>query len=1044
MINQRIADCATGENKLTRRPSKLHSCMLALSLVVLIGSAGAWAQIPNRITRSIDGGRETVVASAHPMAHAKFDRGGLEGNARINRAAIVFKLSLEQQQNLNKLLREQLDPNSPNYHRWLTPEQYAAQFGMRESDLAQVTAWLRRQELRVDGYSRSRRRIFFSGTAAQVARAFGTEFRRYEIDGEIRFANAKEIVMPEAFAATVLGVRGFDNIRPRPHVRVLRPQFTSFVTGIHYVTPGDFATIYDVASLYAAGFDGTGQTLAVVGQTQIHTADVDAFRSAAGLPAADLQLVLVPGGGSGFRQIDEVESDLDVEWTGGVAKNATILFVYTGANSSKSVIDALEYSIDQNLAPVISMSYGACEAAVGMGAAVILQQDVLQANSQGQTLVASAGDSGAAGCDAIGAPVATLGLAVDIPAAIPEVTALGGSEFHGDGPGAVGGGNAGATTFWGGTTGGTDNVDSALSYIPEMAWNDTVMDGGLSATGGGVSTLFVKPAWQTSVTPADGQRDIPDISMNASGDHDGTLICSQAAVGGSSPVSCSSGFRASNGNLIPIAGTSAAAPTFAGILAILNQATHSSGQGNINSTLYTKAGTASFHDITTGDNKVPCMAATPDCTSGTFGYSAGLGYDLVTGLGSPDAHTLVSTWPGFSVSPDFSIGGTPVGISGPGGSGTSTIAVVAINGFTGTVDLGCSPSSLPAGTTCSFVPSSVSPGSVPGTSTLTIGTSSNTPTGLFNLIVTGVSGALSHSTKVTLTVSAPAAPDFNILLGVLMPSTITPGSSATSTITIVPLNGFAGTVNLACTVAGSGASVPTCALNPAAVQASGTSTLTISTTAPGGGIGTPTGNYVVAITGTSGSTQQNDSLPFLVQNPPGPDFQIAASSLSPGTVAPGASATSTISIIPTPGFTGTVNLTCSVSGGGTPPPTCSLNSSSVANGSGNSTLTVSTIAPHVIGAQRSGILGSIELFPAAVVVLGAGLIVRRRKARVLAGLLVFSALLFVTACGGGSKSSTSGGTGNGAQPGTPPGVYTITVAGTSGTIAHTTHLTLIL
>src|SRR6185437_15816483 len=223
-------------------------------------------------------------------------------------------------------------------------------------------------------------------------------------------------------------------------------------------------------------------------------------------------------------------------WSGlAPSRNATILYVYTGSNSSQNVFNALEYAIDNNLAPVITTSYGNCEANLGSFTAT-LRADVQQANSQGQTVTAASGDAGAADCETQTAKSATHGLAVDSPASVPEVTALGGSEFTGDATSTVTGGDAVADPpFWGGTTGGKDNVSSALIYIPEMAWNDTAASiatstGGLSATGGGVSTVFGKPAWQTALTLADGHRDVPDVSLTASPNHDGSLICSQAAV----------------------------------------------------------------------------------------------------------------------------------------------------------------------------------------------------------------------------------------------------------------------------------------------------------------------------------------------------------------------------------------------------------------------------------------------------------------------------------------------------------------------------------
>jgi subtilase family serine protease len=697
----------------------------------------ASAQVRNRITQPLETGERVAVSGAHPMARAEFDRGPVAGSMRIDRAAMVFKLSSAQQSALDKLLAEQQDPKSPNYHRWLTPEQYGERFGMSEADLAKVSAWLKSQGLTVDEYSRGRTQVFFSGTAAQVARAFQTEFHQYAVEGEIRFANARGISVPAALSGVVLSFRGFDSFRPRPRAHAVRPNFTSHVTGNHFVAPADFATIYNLKALYDSGLDGTGQTIAVVGQTVINMADITSFRSAAGLPAANLQLVPVDNS-TGTSNGDVVEADLDVEWSGAVARNAAVLYVFVGASSPKNVFDSLSFAINNKLGSVISTSYGNCEANLGTFTQT-LRQDVLQANSQGQTVTAASGDAGAADCELASATSATHGLAVDSPGSVPEVTAIGGSEFNGDGAGAVTGTapntDATGTAFWAGTSGATDTISSALSYIPEMAWNDTTASvmagGGLSATGGGVSTVFAKPAWQSlnNITPADGQRDVPDVSLTASPNHDPLLICSQAFFisGKSTATSCTSGFRASDGSLAAVGGTSVGAPSFAGVVALINQATQSAGQGNINTILYdrTKMPASAFHDITTGDNKVPCTTGSTNCPSGTIsiGFSAGAGYDLVTGLGSVNAHTLVTSWPGFVATPGFSVGGTPVTIASAGQAGTSTVTVTATNGFNGTVNLACAlmPASTTAGVTCS-IPASVSVNGNSATASLMIST----------------------------------------------------------------------------------------------------------------------------------------------------------------------------------------------------------------------------------------------------------------------------------------------------------------------------------
>jgi len=403
------------------------------------------------------------------------------------------------------------------------------------------------------------------------------------------------------------------------------------------------------------------------------------------------------------------------------------------------------------------------------------------------------------------------------------VTALGGSEFTGDSPNSTTSNLTDAPAnlpFWSGTSGGTDTISSALIYIPETTWNDTSAAAGLSATGGGVSTKFSKPAWQNALTPADTKRDVPDVTLSASPAHDSTLICSQG--------SCVNGFRAADGSLNVVGGTSVGAPAFSGILAILNQAT-TGPLGNVNLTLYPLAVSTptAFHDITTGNNIVPCTQGSTGCPASApfqIGFSAGTGYDLVTGLGSINANVLVTSWPTFASAPDFSIGGSPVTVPAPGQSGTSTITVSMLNGFSGTVTLTCS--GLPVGASCAFVQGSLT---TSGTSTLTITTNSNTPLGTSTFTVTGTSGSTVHNTSVSLTV---ASPGFAITAPALAPASVAAGASATSTITVTPSGGFTGSVALACAVTGGGSPAPSCTFsaNPVA-NGSGASTLTVHTTA---------------------------------------------------------------------------------------------------------------------------------------------------------------------------------------------------------------------
>lgn len=728
--------------------TKICSFAIATALIVLAGSP-VNSQLPSndRILRPVDVSRAVVVkGTEHPLARPEFDRGRTKSDQPIN-GTLVFRLSKGQQADLDHLLRDQQNSASTSYHRWLTPEQYGDRYGMTPNDLAKVKTWLQSQGLSVGEVSRGRTEIHFSGPATQVERAFSTQIHQYVVRGEEHFANATAISVPQAFADVVLAVRGLDNFRPKPMLRTRTissadPRFTSSISGNHFLNPNDFAVIYNVRPLYnqldGAGnkLDGTGIKIAVTGQTTLTssgnaTTDLDAFRAAAGLsPSPKEPTFVLVGAAPGFDSGAAVEADLDLEWSNAVAPNADVIFVY-GVDAFEALTDI----VDNNRAPIISNSFGLCEADDGAASEQALWQTIQRGNAQGQTVSTASGDSGAADCDGDKAnppTTATLGLTVDVPAAIPEVTAVGGTEFMGDAAGVVTGTTpnfcASATEFWDASPGTPPTCDltsplaTAKSYIPEMVWNDTanpLNNGQLSAGGGGTSIFFAKPSWQSGTgVPADGARDVPDVALNASLFHDPYLICSAGA--------CVNGFRDPNNpqqpnSLDAVGGTSAGAPTFAGILALILQATGGTGLGNVNPMLYRLATSSpgAFHDITSGNNKVPCTSGTPNCPTGTtmIGFSAGQGYDQATGLGSVDASALETAWlAAISTAPaDFVMDGLSSTVAAPGGQGSANLNVTATNGFADTVNLTCSPSSQSAQISCSLNPASVT---LTGTNTL--------------------------------------------------------------------------------------------------------------------------------------------------------------------------------------------------------------------------------------------------------------------------------------------------------------------------------------
>jgi subtilase family serine protease len=719
-------------------------------LVLLCLSEALFGQVPlkDRVVRAVDTSQLTAVeGNVHPLARAEFDQGRVEASMPM-RVTMTFKMTAAQQADLDALLAAQQQRGSADYQRWLTPEEYGSRFGLSQGDINKVTGWLENAGFQVEGVPASRNMITFSGTAAQVEAALHMEMHRYIVDGKPHFANAGEPSLPAALADVVSGFRSLHNFQMKPRVlkRTMNPKFTSGQTGNHFITPLDFATIYDVTPLYQRGITGTGQKIVVVGQSDVALSDIQAFRKNSGLPPNDptpidsnnssLVGFVVPGDADPLLQPGDIdEANLDVEWAGAIAFNATVIFIVGDPVKGGGVFDAINYAITHSPipAPVISTSYGDCEANFSATDLSMLKALMLQANAEGITVLGPAGDTGPADCDFNsnpGTPVtaSTLGLAVDLPGALESVTAVGGTEF------AEGADAAGA--FWVPAF-GADVISSARSYIPEGAWNDTdiMINGvstGLTAGGGGSSTVTPKPAWQTGTgVPNDGARDVPDISFSASSIHDGYLVCSENFNASGNPqftTTCPTNlsFRNTDGSLTVVGGTSVGPPIMASIVALINQFTNHSqtGSGNINTVLYPLAAhlPTAFHDVQSGSNHVPFN--NPCGTQTQIGYNSLAGYDLVTGLGSMDVSAVVNNWTtvtpastgNAATSVDFSMAFTPAQLTVTrGGCGTGTLVMTRLNGFVGTPTFTCTvPSTLGTTTTCAVTPAITTAFEVPG------------------------------------------------------------------------------------------------------------------------------------------------------------------------------------------------------------------------------------------------------------------------------------------------------------------------------------------
>jgi subtilase family serine protease len=1049
---------------------------LSVPFSLLLGVSGflqvsqAQVVLQDRITQPVDSASMSpLTGSLHPMAKAEFDQGLADNSKVIQGMSIHFKRSEAQEASLNALLKAQQDPGSPFYHKWLTQAAFGQQFGMSSADLDKVSGWLQQEGFTVTSVATSKNSINFSGNIAAIEKAFQTQIHNYSVNGETHFANAAQISIPSSLAGTVSSVRGLDDFRLKPRIQFPKsreaasnPHFTSGLSGQHYVAPGDFAVIYDVNPLYTAGNTGKGVTIAVIGQTEILPADITDFRGAAGLPANDPTVFTVPGTTplsylAGAASDDLAETDLDLEWSGGVATGASVVLVNAG-----DVFTALAYAIQNPVLgitiPIISQSYGTCEANVSTGNQITIEGWLKQANSQGQTVVLASGDSGAADCDDGGVVSATQGLAVDYPGSSVYVTAAGGSEFMGDGTAQTP--QTGAGTYWSANGTGSvsdDLITSAKSYIPEMAWNDTTFaiaqpNGSLSAGGGGVSALWPKPSWQTGVAgiPADGHRDVPDISLNSSPDHDPYLYCTQIQTTGSGSGYVSScqatsfrlndGSNADTNNLTAAGGTSFAAPAFAGLLAIMEQKLATGGGlGNINPLLYQLAANSTtyasaFHDITTGNNQVPCTTGSPNCPTGSnpvIGYTAGTGYDQATGLGSVDANNLVTALaalvqatgtkttltaaPGTSLAINESVTFTAT-------VAPNTLSTPPTGTVTFTVD-GVAQTPVALSTTAPYT------AALPKTSFGSSGTHSVSAT--FNSGNTTYMGSTSSSVTVTVVAQGTAATTTAVTI---TPNSFPLGSSVTLAATVSGTT--AGTLTGPMTFTTGGKTIGTVQQVTIGAGNTATATLTVNATASlGFAAGTDT--ITAAYGGDTYNATSSGTTTATVSNP---GITLSATNVTISSPSPGNSGTTTITLTSTGGYSGTAVLQASSSTlnadagfGSTGGQTANVALSS--GGTGSTTLTITTIAAS--GNIKNAPAGNLRNTAARIAAAGgtaAGCLllllvpgIRRKRWPVALAMLVFLSVGAGMGCGGGGSAGAA-----------PAGTYTVTISAADSSNANIT------
>jgi large repetitive protein len=659
----------------------------------------------------------------HPLATQSNAIGRVEANHVLKRMLLVLSASGAQEAELKQLLDDQQNRTSSNYHSWLSPPEFGARFAPADAGLQRVLAWLQASGFSVERVATSKRWVVFSGTSSQVENAFQTVMQYYRVNGKAYLANATDIAVPTEFSGITGGVLSLNNFGKKPPIlempgkagrnaqggktKVLPNLTETGATTTYYTAPGDFASIYNTKALLAGEIDGTGVSIAVTAQSQIELTDVQQFRQIFGLKDNDPNFLLSGPDPGVASEPDSEEALLDVEWAGAVAPGATINLVVAGTTDTTAGVDlAAAYAIDNEIASIITYTYGSCEQALGSSGNAFYKALWQQAAAEGITVLVASGDNGAAGCDnPIAGTPAVNGPAVNGVASTPYNIAVGGTQFaEGSQP----------TTYWSATN--SASFSSAIGYIPEAAWNEScdpsqpssstncILGNGnftLLASGGGASTVYPKPDWQSGPgVPTDNARDLPDVSLAAATGHDEAVYCNSLE---GSP--CQINAQQDVVGLTLVGGTSVSTPAMAGILALIEQK-NGALQGQVNYLFYrlaqtqgnscnsslqtnpTAQNTCVFYDITSGNNEVPCAGASPGCSStqsGPDGFTtaqvAGPGYDLVTGLGSVNAANLAAAWNSSSLAASQTtllssstsfVHGTPVTLNGNVAAETGT------------------------------------------------------------------------------------------------------------------------------------------------------------------------------------------------------------------------------------------------------------------------------------------------------------------------------------------------------------------------------------
>jgi len=666
----------------------IFASLIMTSLFLLVGPmAQAQGGVPILITQTVDGSKlVTLAGNTRPEANKQNDRGTVADSLAMEHMLLQLKRSPQQEQALLKYIDELQEKSSPNFHHWLTAKQYGQRFGLAKQDLSVITRWLESNGFKVNVVYTNGLLIDFSGTAGQVHAAFHTEIHILDVKGVKHIANMSDPQIPAALAPAVVGVVSLHDFKPHTNYKP-RANYTDGLCefGICYlVVPADLATIYNLNPLFTASISGQGQTIVVIEDTDVYTtADWTTFRSTFGLSSytSGSFKQVHPAPPSGTNNCadpgvngDDGEAILDAEYASAAAPSATIeLASCNDTETTFGGLFAIQNLLNESSTPpaIMSMSYGECETFNGAASNQAFSSAFQQAVSEGVSVFVSSGDEGAASCNA-DEDNATYGIGVSGWASTPYNVAVGGTDF-GDTYAGIN------STYWSG--GNSQTYESALSYIPEIPWNDSCasvlisffligpgqtygsgslcneLEGLTTASGSGgpsgcatgspsgsepgvvsgTCAGWAKPSWQSLVgNPSDTVRDIPDVSLFAANgvwDHYYPFCYSDVANGGTACTGAPDTWAGGGG-------TSFSSPIMAGIQALVNQHAGgpqgpvnpiyyalanaeygASGDTSCNSTLGNTAGSSCiFYDVTLGDMDINCTG-TNDCylPSGTYG-----------------------------------------------------------------------------------------------------------------------------------------------------------------------------------------------------------------------------------------------------------------------------------------------------------------------------------------------------------------------------------------------------------------------------------------